>query len=83
MVIPKALTGALILCDPASSDSWFSSTTLFPHVSGDTMLIYRAASSALRVNSRQLTRVVIGTLGGRRFVDALAVVARPSGTPGG
>jgi len=29
-----------------------------------------------------VTRVVIVTLGRTKFVDALAVVARPSGTPG-
>ena len=39
-----------------------------------------ADEPARGVNSRQLTRVVIVTLGGRNFVDALAVVARPSGT---
>jgi hypothetical protein len=40
-------------------------------------------NSLLGINSRELTRVVIVTLGGRNFVDALAVVVRPSGTPRG
>ena len=40
-------------------------------------------NSPLGINSRELTRVVVAGLGGGKFVDALAVVVRPSGTPGG
>ena len=42
-----------------------------------------ASPGAFGVNSRQLTHVVIVTRGGRNRVDALAVVARPSGTQRG